>query len=41
MKAAVDSKNWAEAAKEMKDSVWFKQVGVRGEELVNMMKNIK
>ena len=41
MKAAVDQRKWVEAADEMKDSLWYKQVGVRAVELVNRMKNIQ
>ena len=40
MKTAVDKKNWVEAAEEMKNSLWYKQVGMRGLELVKRMKNI-
>ena len=40
MKTAVDKKNWVEAAEEMKNSLWYKQVGMRGVELVKRMKNI-
>ena len=41
MKAEVEKREWVEAAAEMKDSLWYTQVGVRGEELVNRMKDIK
>ena len=41
MKAAVDRKDWVGAAAEMKDSLWYRQVKDRGEELVRRMKNIK
>ena len=30
VKTAVDKRNWVEAAEEMKNSLWYKQVGVRG-----------
>eukprot|EP00092_Neocalanus_flemingeri_P010713 GFUD01011539.1.p1 GENE.GFUD01011539.1~~GFUD01011539.1.p1 ORF type:complete len:181 (+),score=51.26 GFUD01011539.1:81-545(+) len=41
MKAAVDRKDWPGAAAEMKNSLWYRQVKARGEELVSRMKNIK
>lgn len=34
---AVKSSDWPEAAKQMKDSKWYDQVGYRGRELVNMV----
>ena len=35
--AAMDNENWAEAAIEMQDSKWFRQVGKRAEILQEMM----
>ncbi len=39
--AAIRAKDWEEAAKEMLDSRWARQVGRRGRELAAMMKNGK
>lgn len=36
--AAANAGNWGTAAVEMQDSAWFKQVGNRGKEIVNMIK---
>jgi lysozyme len=38
MKAGVDSQNWNEAADQMVDSRWYRQVGVRAERLVERMR---
>lgn len=35
--AALDDEDWEEAAKQMEDSKWFKQVGMRAEILQEMM----
>jgi len=37
LRAAIEKKNWTEAAKEMLDSKWAKQVGQRATELADMM----
>lgn len=37
MLAALQSGDYQKAGEEMKDSLWYKQVGVRGLELVNQM----
>lgn len=36
--AAIKAGNWGKAADEMKDSAWFKQVGNRGIEIVDMVR---
>lgn len=41
LKAALQQRNYQQAANAMMDSLWFKQVKNRGVELVQMMKNIK
>ena len=41
MKAAVERRDWVGAAEEMKNSAWYTQVGRRGVDLVNRMKNVK
>ena len=41
MKRGVDTKNWNEAADEMVDSRWYRQVGARAERLVNRMREIE
>ena len=41
MKAAVDARDWARAAEEMKNSKWFSQVGKRARQLVNRMRNVQ
>ncbi len=38
---AVDSNDYATAAHEMKDSIWYTQVGNRSKELVQLMQNAK
>lgn len=38
MIAAIKSGDWSGAAREAEDSLWFKQVGVRGPEVVALMK---
>jgi len=38
MKAGVDSQDWNEAADQMVDSRWYRQVGVRAERLVERMR---
>ena len=40
MKQAVDNRDWKEAANQMIDSRWFKQVPKRANRLVNRMKSI-
>ena len=40
MKAAVDREDWEQAAEEMKDSRWYKQVTNRADRLVERMKAI-
>ena len=40
MKRGVDSRNWNDAADEMVDSTWYKQVTNRADRLVNRMRNI-
>ncbi|MGH8660625.1 MAG: glycoside hydrolase family protein [Burkholderiales bacterium] len=39
--AAIKAKNWEKAAREMLDSRWARQVGVRAKELAAMMKRGK
>ena len=39
MRNAVKAKNWADAAKEMLDSKWYKQVGKRAERLAAIMRS--
>ena len=39
-KAALDNKDWNEAAIQMKDSKWYKQVTNRAERLIERMKNV-
>ncbi len=38
MRAAIETGNWDRAADELVDSDWFKQVGVRGPEIVGMVR---
>ena len=38
MFSAIEKENWQEAAKQMKDSAWFRQVGIRAELLCVSMK---
>ena len=40
MKAGVDSREWNEAADQMVDSRWYRQVGARPERLVERMRNV-
>jgi len=40
MKQAVDSGDWSEAAAQMKDSRWYKQVTNRAQRLVDRMQNV-
>ena len=40
MKRGVDSQNWQEAADQMVDSRWYRQVGARAERLVERMRNV-
>ena len=40
MKQAVDNRDWKEAANQMIDSRWYKQVPNRANRLVNRMKSI-
>ena len=40
MKAGVDSSDWNEAADQMVDSRWYRQVGARAERLVERMRNV-
>ena len=39
-RAALEERDWRKAAKEMKDSLWYKQVKNRSIRLVNKMRNI-
>lgn len=39
--AAVKAGNWAQAAEEMKDSIWYTQTGCRSRRLYNRMKGVK
>lgn len=41
MLLALESKNYEVAAKEMKDSLWYRQVKGRAEKLINLMKKGK
>ena len=41
MKRGVDAKDWNNAADEMVDSRWYRQVGARAERLVNRMREIE
>jgi lysozyme len=40
MKAGVDSRDWQQAADEMVDSVWYRQVPNRAERLVQRMRSV-
>ena len=40
MTAAMDQQDWATAAVEGRDSVWYKQVGNRAERLMTRMENV-
>ena len=40
MKAGVDARDWNEAADQMVDSRWYRQVGARAERLVDRMRNV-
>ena len=40
MKAGVDARDWNEAADQMVDSRWYRQVGARAERLVERMRNV-
>jgi len=40
MKRGVDSRNWNDAADEMVDSTWYKQVTNRADRLVNRMRAV-
>ena len=40
MKAGVDSRDWNEAADQMVDSRWYRQVGARAERRVERMRNV-
>jgi len=40
MKRGIDTKDWDQAADEMVDSRWYRQVGARAERLVNRMRNV-
>lgn len=40
MKEALYKRDWKEAAKEGRDSLWFQQVGKRGKELMNILEHI-
>jgi lysozyme len=40
MKAGVDAREWNEAADQMVDSRWYRQVGARAERLVERMRNV-
>ena len=41
MIAAVRREDWGGAADEMENSLWFRQVGDRGKELVRRMRNAR
>jgi len=41
MKRGVDSRNWNEAANEMVDSAWYRQVTNRADRLVNRMRVVE
>ena len=41
MKRGVDAKDWNNAADEMVDSRWYRQVGARADRLVNRMREIE
>ena len=41
MIAAVRREDWGGAADEMENSLWFRQVGERGRELVRRMRNAR
>jgi lysozyme len=38
MKAAIDSRDWEQAANEAKDSLWYRQVGPRAERIVSAIR---
>jgi len=40
MKSGVDARDWNEAADQMVDSRWYRQVGARAERLVERMRNV-
>jgi len=40
MKRGVDAKDWNQAADEMVDSRWYRQVGARAERLVDRMRDV-
>ena len=40
MKEGVDARDWNEAADQMVDSRWYRQVGARAERLVERMRNV-
>jgi len=40
MKRGVDARDWNEAADQMVDSRWYRQVGARAERLVERMRNV-
>jgi len=37
--AAIDKGDWSKAAEEFQDSEWFRQVGTRGYEIIEMIQN--
>ena len=41
MNSAISENDWKEAAKEGRDSRWYRQVGARAERLVNRMREIE
>ena len=41
LRRAVEAHNWEEAAQEMENSRWFRQVGARARELVTRMRSIR
>ena len=40
MNAAINDHNWTRMAEEMKDSLWFSQVGIRATELHEMIRSV-
>ena len=41
MKAGIDARDWQQAADEMVDSVWYRQVTNRAERLVQRMRSVE
>jgi lysozyme len=40
-RAAIEAKNYKQAARELKDSRWYSQVGLRGKKYVSILNSIK